>query len=103
VRFKLDEHLPIELLNDLRAAGHEADGLRDEGLIGGPDNVVLDLVRRENRVLLTQGKSAAAAAGPIDRIRAVVRISTVSTLLCVLQRPARAMKRNRRVRRLRNT
>jgi hypothetical protein len=26
VRFKLDENLPIELLDDLRAAGHEADG-----------------------------------------------------------------------------
>jgi predicted nuclease of predicted toxin-antitoxin system len=53
VRFKLDENLPVELLEDLRAAGHEADGLRDEGLIGAPDDVVLDLVRREHRVLPT--------------------------------------------------
>ena len=36
MRFKLDENLRVELLDDLRAAGHEADGLRDEGLIGAP-------------------------------------------------------------------
>jgi hypothetical protein len=25
VRFKLDENLPVELLDDLRTAGHDAD------------------------------------------------------------------------------
>ena len=59
MRFKLDENLPVELLDDLRVAGHEADGLHDEGLIGAPDNVVLDLVRRENRVLPTLDKGIA--------------------------------------------
>jgi predicted nuclease of predicted toxin-antitoxin system len=59
VRFKLDENLRIELLDDLRTAGHEADGLRDEGLIGAPDDAVLDLARRENRVLLTLDKGIA--------------------------------------------
>lgn len=59
MRFKLDENLRVELLDDLRAAGHEADGLRDEGLIGAPDDVVLDLVRREHRVLLTLDKGIA--------------------------------------------
>jgi hypothetical protein len=59
VWFKLDENLPVELLGGLRAVGHEADGLRDEGLIGAPDDVVLDLVRRERRVLLTPDKGVA--------------------------------------------
>jgi predicted nuclease of predicted toxin-antitoxin system len=59
VRFKLDENLPVELLVDLRAAGHDADGLRDEGLIGASDDVVLDLVRRERRILLTLDKGIA--------------------------------------------
>jgi hypothetical protein len=45
VNFKLDENLPTELVDDLRTAGHEADALHEEGLIGGSDNVVLDLVR----------------------------------------------------------
>jgi hypothetical protein len=48
---KLDENLPLDLLDDLRAAGHEADGLRDEGLIGASDDVALErldeLLRRE--------------------------------------------------------
>jgi predicted nuclease of predicted toxin-antitoxin system len=65
VRFKLDENLPLELLADFRAAGHEADGLRDEGLSGAPDDVVLDLVRRENRVLLTLDKNYAARHGHV--------------------------------------
>jgi predicted nuclease of predicted toxin-antitoxin system len=51
------------LLDDLRAAGHEADGLRDEGLSGAPDDVVLDLVRRERRVLLTLDKGIAVNTG----------------------------------------
>jgi hypothetical protein len=59
VRFKLDENLPVELLDDLRAAGHEADGLHDEGLIGAPDDAVLDLVRHEHRVILTLDKGSA--------------------------------------------
>jgi hypothetical protein len=59
VRFKLDENLPVELLDDLRAAGHDAEALRDEGLIGAPDDVVLDLVRRERHVLLTLDKGIA--------------------------------------------
>jgi Domain of unknown function (DUF5615) len=59
VRFKLDENLPVELLEDLRAAGHEANGLRDEDLIGASDDVVLDLVRRERRVLLTLDRGIA--------------------------------------------
>jgi predicted nuclease of predicted toxin-antitoxin system len=57
--FKLDENVPVELLDDLRAAGHEAGGLRDEGLTGASDDVVLDLVRRERRVLLTLDKGIA--------------------------------------------
>ncbi len=59
MRFKLDENLPVELLDDLRAAGHEADGLRDEGLVGASDDMVLALVRREHRILLTLDKGIA--------------------------------------------
>ena len=59
MRFKLDENLAIELLDDLGAAGHEADGLRNEGLIGAQDDAVLDLALRENRVLLTLDKGIA--------------------------------------------
>lgn len=47
VKVKLDENLPAELLDHLRAAGHEADTVGDEGLTGAPDAVVLDRVRHD--------------------------------------------------------
>ena len=59
MKVKLDENLPTELLDDLRAAGHEADTVRDEGLAGAPDTVVLGRVRDDRRVLLTLDKGVA--------------------------------------------
>ena len=56
MKFKLDENLLAELLDDLRAAGHEADSVPGEQLTGPPDAVLLDRVRREARVLLTMDK-----------------------------------------------
>ena len=56
---KLDENLPAELLDDLRAAGHEADTVRDEALAGAPDTVVLDRVRHDRRVFFTLDKGIA--------------------------------------------
>lgn len=59
MKVKLDENLPAELLDDLRAAGHEADTVRDEALAGAPDAVVLGRVRDDRRVLLTLDKGIA--------------------------------------------
>jgi len=59
VKVKLDENLPAKLLDDLRAAGHEADTVRDEALAGAPDAVVLGRVRDDRRVLLTLDKGIA--------------------------------------------
>ncbi|MBI2526788.1 MAG: DUF5615 family PIN-like protein [Candidatus Rokubacteria bacterium] len=56
MKFKLDENLPAELLDDLRAAGHEADSVPGEQLAGAPDAVLLDRVTNEARVLLTMDK-----------------------------------------------
>lgn len=41
MKFKLDENLPVELLSTLRDAGHEADSVHDEGLVGMPDSQIL--------------------------------------------------------------
>lgn len=62
MRFKLDENLPAELVDDLRAAGHEADTLHGEGLIGAPDEAILERVKLERRVLLTVDKGMIAPA-----------------------------------------
>jgi predicted nuclease of predicted toxin-antitoxin system len=41
MKFKVDENLPAELLDDLRIVGHEAETVSDEGLTGVPDAVSL--------------------------------------------------------------
>ncbi len=56
MKFKVDENLPAELLDDLRQAGEEGETVTDEGLAGAPDSIVLEQVRREGLVLLTLDK-----------------------------------------------
>ncbi len=43
MKFKVDENLPLELLTDLRVAGHEAETVSEEGLPGAPDAVLLEI------------------------------------------------------------
>ena len=59
MKFKIDENLPAELVADLRAEGHEADTVDDEGLAGQPDPAILAHVRAESRALLTLDKGIA--------------------------------------------
>jgi predicted nuclease of predicted toxin-antitoxin system len=59
VSFKLDENLPVELRDDLRALGHDADTVYDEGIAGAPDEVLLQRARDEGRVLITMDKGIA--------------------------------------------
>lgn len=59
MRVKLDENLPLELGEDIRAAGHDADHVVDEGLAGGSDSIVLSAARDEGRVLFTMDKGIA--------------------------------------------
>jgi predicted nuclease of predicted toxin-antitoxin system len=42
MKLKLDENIPIELLDDLKRMGHEAHSVWDERLSGQPDRVILD-------------------------------------------------------------
>ena len=59
MRFKLDENLPVELVADIRAAGHEAETVYEEGLAGSSDETILRMVREERLVLLTLDKGIA--------------------------------------------
>lgn len=59
MKFKLDENLPTELLTDLRAAGHEAASVPEEGVAGASDSILLERVRQEGRILLTMDKGIA--------------------------------------------
>jgi predicted nuclease of predicted toxin-antitoxin system len=56
MKVKLDENIPVELLQDLRDAGHEADSVQEEGLAGAPDREVLGRAKTDARVLLTLDK-----------------------------------------------
>jgi predicted nuclease of predicted toxin-antitoxin system len=53
MKFKIDENLPVELAIELRAAGHNASTVYDEGLQGRPDGDIVSECRREARVLVT--------------------------------------------------
>ena len=59
MKFKLDENLPVELVKDLRDAGHDAQSVAEEGLVGTADSAFLAHVRRERRVLMTMDKGIA--------------------------------------------
>jgi hypothetical protein len=53
VKLKLDENVPVDLLDDLRAAGHDADSVYGEGLGGAHDTPLLGRLKDEGRALLT--------------------------------------------------
>ena len=53
VQFKVDENLPVEALEALRVAGHDAVSAVDQGLGGAEDAQVSHIAWQEGRVLLT--------------------------------------------------
>jgi hypothetical protein len=59
VKFKLDENLSAELAADLRALGHDADTVLDEGLRGAPDATLVRVAAPEASILLTLDKGIA--------------------------------------------
>ncbi len=50
MKFKIDENLPAEVATELRAAGHDAESVVDEGLAGSLDPPLLERAKREARV-----------------------------------------------------
>jgi predicted nuclease of predicted toxin-antitoxin system len=53
VRFKVDENLPVEVVELLRQAGHDAATVLEQRLGGGTDSDVASLCQREGRTLVT--------------------------------------------------
>jgi predicted nuclease of predicted toxin-antitoxin system len=56
MRFKIDEKLPIDIVADLRSAGHEADTVADQGLAGAEDSAIMAKVQSDGRVFFTSDK-----------------------------------------------
>ena len=53
MRFKVDENLPAEVAELLRADGHEADTVREEGLAGEDDPMLAARIQAEARAIIT--------------------------------------------------
>lgn len=54
MRIKLDENLPLSLVEFLNAAGHDAGHVVTEGLTGRDDQAVWIAAQAEERFLITQ-------------------------------------------------
>jgi predicted nuclease of predicted toxin-antitoxin system len=53
VRFKIDENLPVELAEELRAAGDEAATVGDQQLVGASDRRLSEACKIEGRIFVT--------------------------------------------------
>jgi len=59
VKFKIDENLPAEIADDLRALGHDAMTVVDQGMTGFDDARLMVRVQDESRVFMTMDKGIA--------------------------------------------
>ncbi|MBI2567644.1 MAG: DUF5615 family PIN-like protein [Candidatus Schekmanbacteria bacterium] len=55
---KVDEHLPVQCVGQLRAAGHDALAVQDQGLTGAADPRIAEVCAAERRVLFTRSVSS---------------------------------------------
>ena len=53
MKFKTDENLPVEVVDLLRQAGHDALSVMDQQLAGHPDGDVAAVCQAEQRTLVT--------------------------------------------------
>jgi predicted nuclease of predicted toxin-antitoxin system len=53
MRFKVDENLPVQFAALLRAANHDAETVNSQRLQGEPDSLIVEVCRREQRILVT--------------------------------------------------
>jgi predicted nuclease of predicted toxin-antitoxin system len=60
VRFLVDNALSPVLARRLREGGHDATHVRDYGFAGAEDEVVMELARREVRIIVTADNDFAA-------------------------------------------
>lgn len=53
MRFKVDENLPVQCVNQFREAGHDALSVHDQGLSGATDPRIAEVCAGEGRVLVS--------------------------------------------------
>ncbi len=59
MKIKIDENLPVEIADDLRALGHDAMTVVNQGMAGIDDERLMARVEAESRVFLTMDKGIA--------------------------------------------
>ena len=53
MKFKIDENLPIEFVDLLITAGHQAMNVYEQHLQGNADQVIIDICAKEGYILVT--------------------------------------------------
>mgnify|MGYP006299500381 FL=1 len=53
MKFKIDENLPVEIANLLRAKGHQASTVFDQHLSGSTDLVIANTCKQEEMAIVT--------------------------------------------------
>lgn len=53
MKFKIDENLPVQVVDIIKEAGFEADSVYDERLGGSPDSSIFDVCQNDKRILVT--------------------------------------------------
>ena len=53
MKFKVDENLPEQVADFLRAQGHDAHTVHDEQIAGTDDQSLFVIFQREHRILIT--------------------------------------------------
>ncbi len=53
MKFKVDENMPVEIVEQLRKAGYAAMSVTEQNLGGEPDATIAAICRKENRAIIT--------------------------------------------------
>jgi predicted nuclease of predicted toxin-antitoxin system len=53
MKFKIDENLPVEVVELLKDNGHDAMGVFEQSLSGAPDTRIAEICQKETRALMT--------------------------------------------------
>ena len=56
MKFLADENILTSLVKELRKKGHDVKDIKEEQLIGISDNILLNLAKKDNRILITFDK-----------------------------------------------
>jgi predicted nuclease of predicted toxin-antitoxin system len=77
MRFKIDENLPVEVVETLQQAGHNAETVHSEKLTGTDDQHLSTVCQSENRVLITLDIGFADIRSyPPDKLPGIIVVRT---------------------------